>query len=83
MRYNGIEETPLIIAIINNLYTINIHITSMNGKYRLTHGTSAVRDITEGVNFTARGREAHEGSKIYPEVISRTAEVPWVNHFVA
>ena len=45
--------------------------------------TEAVRDITEGVNFTARGREAHEGSKIYPEVISRTAEVPWVNHFVA
>ena len=40
-------------------------------------------DITEGVNFTARGREAHEGSKIYPEVISRTTEVPWVNHFVA
>ena len=28
--------------------------------------TEAVRDITEGVNFTARGREAHEGSKIYP-----------------
>ena len=26
--------------------------------------TEAVRDITEGVNFTARGREAHEGSKI-------------------
>ena len=28
--------------------------------------TEAVRDITEGVNFTARGREAHEGSKINP-----------------
>ena len=45
--------------------------------------TEAVRNITEGINFTARGREAHEGSKIYPEVTSRTAEVPWVNHFVA
>ena len=28
--------------------------------------TEAVRDITEGVNLTARGREAHEGSKINP-----------------
>ena len=28
--------------------------------------TEAVRDITEGVNFTARGREAHEGSKLNP-----------------
>ena len=28
--------------------------------------TEAVRDITEGVNFTARGREAHGGSKINP-----------------
>ena len=45
--------------------------------------TEAVRDITEGVNFTARGSEAHEGSKITPEVISHTTEVPWVNHFVA
>ena len=32
----------------------------------LTHGTSAVRDITEGVNYTARGRKAHEGGKINP-----------------
>ena len=30
--------------------------------------TEAVRDITEGVNFTVRGRKAHEGSKIYHEV---------------
>ena len=28
--------------------------------------TEAVRDITEGVNFTARERKAHEGSKINP-----------------
>ena len=28
--------------------------------------TEAVRDITEGVDFTARGREAHEGGKINP-----------------
>ena len=34
--------------------------------------TEAIRDITEGFNFTARGREAHEGSKINPKVISRT-----------
>ena len=32
--------------------------------------TEAVCDITEG-------------GKITPKVISRTAEVPWVNHFVA
>ena len=32
--------------------------------------TEVVRDVTEG-------------GKINPEVISRTAEVPWVNHFVA
>ena len=44
--------------------------------------TQAVCDITEGVNFTARGHEAHEGIKLTP-VISRTAEVLWVNHFVA
>ena len=45
--------------------------------------TEVVRDITEWVNFTVQGREAHEGSKMYPEVISRTTEVPWVKHFVA
>ena len=40
--------------------------------------TETVHDITEGINFTARGREAHEGG-----AISQTAKVPWVNHFVA
>ena len=29
--------------------------------------TEVLCDITEGVNFTARGREAHEGYKINPE----------------
>ena len=29
--------------------------------------TEAVRDIPEVVNFTARGREAHKGSKINPK----------------
>ena len=32
--------------------------------------TEAIRDVTEG-------------GKIKPKVISRTVEVPWVNHFVA